>query len=265
MPISTIGSNSLNQTSDLTINGLTVGKGGGSVSTNTAVGASALASNSTGAYLTSVGTQALTVNTNSFSSAFGYQAGYSNTSGTQNTYLGRVTGYSNITGNNNVYVGDYTGYAATGSNNCFVGFQTGYQITSGAKNTIIGGYNGNQSSLDIRTSSNNIVLSDGDGNPRAGVNSNGWFWVNQGGSSTPYYNSTYHRINSAVSQGTVAFTISSYPTSNNDSISVYAVSGGNPSSAGTALWVSANSSTARSINAAGTINGSGSYYSEYMT
>jgi hypothetical protein len=39
-------------------------------------------------------------------------------------------------------------------------------ITTGSKNTILGRYNGNQGGLDIRTSSNNIVLSDGDGNPR---------------------------------------------------------------------------------------------------
>jgi hypothetical protein len=175
------GTNSSTFPADASINGLTVGRGGGAVSTNTAVGASALASNSTGAYLTSVGTQALTVNTNSFSSAFGYQAGYSNTSGTQNTYLGRVTGYSNITGNNNVYVGDYTGYAATGSNNCFVGFQAGYQVTSGAKNTIIGGYNGNQGGLDIRTASNYVVLSDGDGNPRGYFADTGQFTVSNSG------------------------------------------------------------------------------------
>ena len=39
-------------------------------------------------------------------------------------------------------------------------------MTTGAKNTIIGAYTGNQGGLDIRTASNYIVLSDGDGNPR---------------------------------------------------------------------------------------------------
>jgi len=46
-------------------------------------------------------------------------------------------------------------------------------MTTGNKNTILGGYNGNQSSLDLRTASNNIVLSDGDGVPRIFVNSGG--------------------------------------------------------------------------------------------
>jgi hypothetical protein len=46
-------------------------------------------------------------------------------------------------------------------------------MTTGSKNTIIGRYDGNQGGLDIRTASNNIVLSDGDGNPRVIVDSSG--------------------------------------------------------------------------------------------
>ena len=45
--------------------------------------------------------------------------------------------------------------------------------TSGDNNTVIGGFNGNQNSLDIRTSSNNIVLSDGAGSPRLMITSGG--------------------------------------------------------------------------------------------
>jgi hypothetical protein len=37
-------------------------------------------------------------------------------------------------------------------------------MTTGSKNTILGGYNGNQDGLDIRTASNYAVISDGDGN-----------------------------------------------------------------------------------------------------
>ena len=40
-------------------------------------------------------------------------------------------------------------------------------------NSIIGKYTGNQNNLDIRTSSNNVVLSDGDGNIRFYANSSG--------------------------------------------------------------------------------------------
>jgi hypothetical protein len=65
-----------------------------------------------------------------------------------------------------VYVGYLSGQNTTSLQNTFVGSGSGYLVTSGQKNTIIGTYSGNQGGLDIRTSSNNIVLSDGDGNPR---------------------------------------------------------------------------------------------------
>ena len=38
---------------------------------------------------------------------------------------------------------------------------------------ILGSYDGNQGGLDIRTGNNNIVLSDGDGNPRLILESDG--------------------------------------------------------------------------------------------
>jgi hypothetical protein len=64
-----------------------------------------------------------------------------------------------------------------------VGKGAGSNITTGAKNTILGRYNGNQGSLDIRTSNNHIVLSDGDGNPRGIFDNNGQFMVNFGQTS----------------------------------------------------------------------------------
>jgi hypothetical protein len=41
----------------------------------------------------------------------------------------------------------------------------GNAVTTGATNTIVGAYNGNQASLDIRTASNYTVISDGGGTP----------------------------------------------------------------------------------------------------
>ena len=77
-------------------------------------------------------------------------------------------GYSLTTGVDNTFVG---GSKATGS---------GSAITSGSKNTILGCYNGNQGGLDIRTSSNYIVLSDGDGNPRGYSDGSGnWTFAGQ--------------------------------------------------------------------------------------
>jgi len=92
--------------------------------------------------------------------------------------LGRSAGYSS-TGDNNTFVGYAAGNASTGVNNTFVGGYNsslggaGGDMTTGSKNTIIGSYTGNQGGLDIRTSSNYIVLSDGDGNPRARWDNNG--------------------------------------------------------------------------------------------
>jgi len=105
----------------------------------------------------------------------GYQAGYTTATGDSNTFVGEDAGYSTV-GNRNTFVGREAGRAsnlASTQQNTFVGTFSGRYVTSGAKNTIIGGYDGNQGSLDIRTSSNNIVLSDGDGNYHIHINSAG--------------------------------------------------------------------------------------------
>jgi len=113
-----------------------------------------------------VGYQALTANTTGEqNTAVGQGALLSNTTGGSNTAVGRNAGNATTTATNSTYIGKGNGSLATGSNNTFLGSGTGNQITTGSENTIIGLYNGNQANLDIRTTSNNIVLSDGDGNP----------------------------------------------------------------------------------------------------
>jgi hypothetical protein len=236
------------QTADAVIYGLTIGRGAGSVSTNTAVGASVLNGNSTGAYNTAVGYQAAYSSTNGYTTAVGYQAGYGITTGQENVLMGYQAGkaittgnvncafgdsalvatttgsnnvamgqqslYSNTTASNNTAVGYQAGYSnTTAGGNTFLGYQSGYtanrtadtsafnvcagyiagynlttsqyntlvgptagwQITTGAKNTVLGAYGGNQGGLDIRTASNYIVLSDGDGNPRGVFDGSGNF------------------------------------------------------------------------------------------
>ena len=115
--------------SDITVNGVRVGKGASSVAGNTVVGQDALISN----------TGAGTGNT-----AIGYASLNANTSGGANTGIGnqalvRVT---------------------TGSNNIGIGFFAGENITTGNHNTIIGNYAGTAGMV------NNIVLADGLGNIR---------------------------------------------------------------------------------------------------
>jgi hypothetical protein len=169
------------------VSALNLNRGGNS----TAVGYSALGNNSTGTDNTAVGRQTLQANTTGYSNtALGIYALYSNTTAINNTAVGREAGYTNTTGTGGVfvgrgagyssnasystYLGDTAGYSTTGTSNTFVGNGSGYAVTSGTKNTILGMYNGNQSYLgDIRTLSNHIVLSDGDGVTG--------FWINAAG------------------------------------------------------------------------------------
>ena len=139
---------------------------------NTAFGGAALLDNTTGNYNVAVGRNALVNNTTaSNNTAGGYQAGYLNTTASNNAFLGYRAGYSTTTGNLNTFVGN----------------DSGYSMTTGTKNTILGRYNGNSGGLDIRTSSNNIVLSDGDGNPRMRIDSNGDVAFGTDISSNPGY------------------------------------------------------------------------------
>jgi hypothetical protein len=125
---------------DALISGLTVGKGGGAVSTNTAVGASALAANTTGSNNTAFGYIALAVNQDGIeNSAFGYGALQANTSGNYNTALGRATLYANTTASNNTAVGELAlRYNTTGGSNVALGMQSLYSNTTASYNTAVG-------------------------------------------------------------------------------------------------------------------------------
>jgi hypothetical protein len=248
------------------VDGMTVGRGGGEVSTNTAVGASALNANSAGTNDTAIGYRALYLNTGNSNTAIGSYAAFNNAGGASVVAVGRESLYGNTSGNYNVAVGDnalssnttasnntavgyqagytqttagdstYLGYTAgksvttaygnlcvgayagrvvtTGAGNCIVGTQAGFSLTTGAKNTfigssdnstnfsagyyvttgssnsILGNFSGNSGGLDIRTASNYIVLSDGDGNPRLISDSGGSITVggNIGGTQKGYLN-----------------------------------------------------------------------------
>lgn len=148
---------------------------GANTDSNTAIGSESLYSTTTGGSNTAVGRQSLYSNTTaSNNTAVGYQAGYTNITGAQNVLLGTRAGYLGTNTSYKVMMGYEAGYSSSFSGdsfNTFIGTQAGYFITSGIKNTILGGYNGNQGGLDIRTASNYIVLSDGDGNPLVSTNS----------------------------------------------------------------------------------------------
>jgi len=136
---------------------------------NVSVGQGALLSNTTANYNTAVGVEALRQNTTGASnSAYGLYSLLTNTTGSSNVAVGQSALYANTTASNNTAVGINAGAEiTTGATNTLIGKDSGRFITTGANNTILGPYHGNQGGLDIRTSSNNIVLSDGVGNPRA--------------------------------------------------------------------------------------------------
>jgi len=158
--------------------------------------------------------------TNTFNTAVGDAAGSGVTSGIQNTLIGAIAGdaLTDSDGNTalgygalsaeqqgnkstavgwqallqanrgssgdsfNVAVGYNAGSSvSTGLRNTFIGGGSGSTITSGGDNTILGRYNGNQGGLDIRTLSNRIVLSDGDGTIRLYINNTGTVLVGKTG------------------------------------------------------------------------------------
>jgi len=109
-------------TSDASINGLTVGRGAGNVSTNTVVGSSALAANTTGGQ----------------GAAFGVNALAANTTGIRNTGIGQLALFTNTTGQQNTAVGTYALYTNNGAYNVAVGEQAAYSNTTGSYLVAIG-------------------------------------------------------------------------------------------------------------------------------
>jgi len=164
-------------TGDATISGLTVGKGAGSQSLNTAVGNGALAANTTGNLNTAVGFQALqTGTTAAYSVAVGLQALQLTTTGQNNTAIGTNALLNNTTASNGTAVGYQAGYAnTTGTSNTFYGYQAGNNLTTGAYGLYVGF--GSQASgtgavaeMVICTTGSTVV---GKGNTTGFINANG--------------------------------------------------------------------------------------------
>jgi hypothetical protein len=141
---------------DASISGLTVGKGGGAVVGNSAIGFGALANN-TGSQNTAVGYNAMTTNTSGVqnaavgqgalnnnttggqNAALGYVALFSNTSGSQNTAFGSQALTSNTTGAGNSSFGYQSLITNTTAGDVTaIGYQTGYSNTTGTFNTFVG-------------------------------------------------------------------------------------------------------------------------------
>ena len=140
---------------DALINSVIVGRSGGNIASNLAVGGPVLSSNTTGnqntvlgnasmrystigSSNTAVGFNALNDNTEgSLNTAVGIKALNSNTLGRLNTGVGRNVLYSNTAGDNNTAIGRDALYSATGDRNTAVGQNAGYYI-QGSNNTMLG-------------------------------------------------------------------------------------------------------------------------------
>jgi hypothetical protein len=141
----------------LGVNGITIGRGAGAVATNTALGASALDANTTGASNTGVGYQALLANTDGTqNTAAGRAALTANTSGVLNSALGRSALLANTTGGYNTAIGGSAlASNTTASNNTAVGYQAGYSNTTGSGLTFLGYYAGRGSTGNANTAIGN--------------------------------------------------------------------------------------------------------------
>ena len=126
--------------SDITVNGLTVGKGNGSVATSTSLGVTAL-QDITGANNTAIGHEAMKEATSASSSvAVGSGAmGVAIATGTANTAVGYTTGQAITSGASNTLVGHKAGLALdTGASNVMIGNEAGDEQTGSLHNTVIG-------------------------------------------------------------------------------------------------------------------------------
>ena len=108
---------------DMVVNGISVGKGAGSVFiSNTIIGSQALSNNTWG----------------SENIAIGKQSSFSNIEGTQNVSIGDKALYSNRTGTTNIGIGFESLFYNTASRNITTGWRALYNNTSGSDNIAIG-------------------------------------------------------------------------------------------------------------------------------
>jgi hypothetical protein len=135
----TDSANLLYSGTDLTVYGITVGRGGGAVATSTALGASAMAGTNTGVRNTGLGYFALNANTSGqYNTAIGAYSLVTNNTTSSNTGIGHQALYFNV-GNNNTAVGDTALLNnAGGSSNTAVGASALTANTSASNNTAVG-------------------------------------------------------------------------------------------------------------------------------
>jgi hypothetical protein len=89
--------------------------------------------------------------TDDISTSYGKNAG-SNTTGSNNVFIGFSSGYSNMTGNDNTFIGKNSGFSNVDKSlNTFIGCQSGYTNLIGQQCTYIGSYAGQYSNAHYNT------------------------------------------------------------------------------------------------------------------
>ena len=184
--------------SDISVNGITVGRGIGiSNFLNIAVGSSALSRNTTGSYNTALGSTSLYNNTTgnentalgssslynnttgSYNTALGSNSLLKNTIGSDNTTLGSSSLYNNTTGSYNTALGSTSLYNnTTGNNNIALGPNSLYSNTTGSYNTALGIsplYSNTTGNNNIALGPSSLVSLTGDYNIGIGASSGGTF------------------------------------------------------------------------------------------
>ncbi len=151
----TTPSKKLDVSGDILVNGITVGKGSGSLATNTVLGATALVNttgtnntaigyislnaNTSGYYNTANGANTLSLNTLGwYNTANGVTALFQNTTGNFNTANGVGALSQNSTGSDNTAFGYRALEASKANNNTALGDSAGANITTGGSNIAIG-------------------------------------------------------------------------------------------------------------------------------
>jgi hypothetical protein len=221
----TDSANLLYSGTDLTVYGLTVGRGAGAVATNTVVGYQAAFSNVSGsnnsylgyqsgyyqtgssntalgygalvgtAAVSNTGTNSVAIGLNAlianysggFNTAVGSEALKANTTASNNTAVGYQAGYTNQTGSRNTFIGEGAGYSTTSSFNAFIGNHAGYNTTGGS-NTFVGDYCGYL----VTSGAKNTILGkyDGFAPPISGTGSNYIVLSDGDGNARAYWTNT---------------------------------------------------------------------------
>jgi len=186
---------------------------------NTAIGSNALSKLSKYNRNTAVGALAMATSTQGQDSvAVGYKTLYSTSTDVANVAVGSYSLQTVAGGSYNVGIGYSSLYSvSTGGFNVALGPQAGTSITSGGGNVVIGGYGAGGS---FATQTNNIFLSDGNGNLRMIITGSTGFvgiGTTQPNSSVAVYNSSTNGTTSVevqappysgVSSSTAKFSLS---------------------------------------------------------